>query len=130
MLSLKDHINDLVILQQKLLKEFKAVIDPTLIDAKGSLTRTRNIVTSKTLEVCGEAWAMGFHGVGVCFTRKVDGVVVDFDKHLDKPNSFSPWRLALYLDSIGHERDHNELREFLDASSITKTEYDRYELSS
>lgn len=128
MLNLKDHINDLVGLQQKLLKQFKYVIDPTLIDSKGDLVRTRNIVESNTLEVCGEHWEMGFHGVGVCFTRKVDGVVVDFDKHVDKPNSFSPWRLSLYLESIGHDRHHNDLREILDASNITKTEHDRYEL--
>jgi len=129
-MMLESHISNLVILQQKLLREFYQLIDPDLINSQGDLSIfAKKAIKSKTIRIDGENWTIGFHGVGACFTRESDKVVVDFDKHLNKPNCFSPWRLSLYLESIGIDEDHNKLKSLLDISSLNKVENDRYELS-
>lgn len=59
-----------------------------------------NIPPSGLLKLDSEVWDFRKHGLGVCFERLSDQLVVDVHRHITScPACIDPWRLVQYLES-------------------------------
>jgi hypothetical protein len=59
-----------------------------------------NIPPSGLVKLDSEVWDFKKHGVGVCFERLSDRLVIDVHRYIEScPACVDPWRLVQYLES-------------------------------
>lgn len=74
-------------------------------------------------------WAYNKHGCGIRFERDTDGLIVDNDRHFDKPYLFDCWRIEQYAELKGEILfNRQDIKNFFDLfleKVIVKLEKDR-----